>query len=62
MRNVLFVILLERIKPVKNKFPTLTYKYIEWAKYACRGGHGQVMDIAVIHEIQDDEEEENDNQ
>lgn len=61
MRNFPFAIYYASIKPIKNKFPALTYKYIGWAKYACRGGHGQVMDIAVIHEIQD-EEEENDYQ
>ena len=61
MRNVLFVILLERIKPVKHKFPALGHKYREWVKaVGCMGG--QTLDIAVIHEIQGDEEEENDNQ
>ena len=61
MRNVPFVIYDASIKPLKHKFPTLGHRYREWVKSVdCR--HGQVMEIAVIHEIQDDEEEENDNQ
>ena len=60
MRNVPFSIYNASIKPLKHKFPTLGYKYREWVKaVGCRGG--QTLDIAVIHEIQD-EEEENDNQ
>ena len=60
MRNVPFAIYDASIKPLKHKFPTLGYKYREWVKaVGCRGG--QTLDIAVIHEIQD-EEEENDNQ
>ena len=60
MRNVPFGIYQARIKPVKHKFPALCHKYREWVKaVGCRGG--QTLDIAVIHEIQD-EEEENDNQ
>ena len=61
MRNFPFAIYDARIKPVKHKFPALLHKYRNWVK-AVGGGHGQVMDIAVIHEIQDNEEEENDNQ
>ena len=61
MRNVPFAIYDARIKPVKHKFPALGHKYREWVKaVGCRGG--QTLDIAVIHEIQEDEEEENDNQ
>ena len=60
MRNFPFSIYNASIKPVKHKFPALGHKYREWVKaVGCR--HGQVMEIAVIHEIQD-EEEENDNQ
>lgn len=60
MRNVPFAFYYASIKPVKHKSPTLSYKYRNWVK-AVGGGHGQVIDIAVIHEIQDNEEE-NDNQ
>ena len=61
MRNVPFGIYQARIKPLKHKFPTLGHKYREWVKaVGCRGR--KTFDIAVIHEIQDDEEEENDNQ
>ena len=60
MRNVPFAIYDASIKPLKHKFPALGYKYREWVKaVGCRGG--QTLDIAVIHEIQD-EEEENGNQ
>ena len=60
MRNVPFAIYDASIKPLKHKFPTLGHKYREWVKaVGCRGG--QTLDIAVIHEIQD-EEEENGNQ
>ena len=60
MRNVPFAIYDASIKPIKHKFPTLGYKYREWVKaVGCRGG--QTLDIAVIHEIQD-EEEDNDHQ
>ena len=61
MRNVPFAIYDASIKPLKHKFPALRHKYREWVKaVGCRGG--QTLDIAVIHEIQDDEEEENGNQ
>ena len=61
MRNVPFAIYQASINPIKNKSVALGRKYRDWVKaVGCR--HGQVMDIAVIHEIQDDEEEENDNQ
>ena len=61
MRNFPFAIYNATIKPVKRKFPTLGYKYREWVKaVGCRGG--QTLDIAVIHEIQDDDDEENGNQ
>ena len=60
MRNVPFVIYYASIKPLKHKFPALVRKYRDWVKaVGCRWG--QTLDIAVIHEIQD-EEEENDNQ
>ena len=59
MRNVPFL-LFYRMKISELKAPALTRKYRDWVKaVGCR--HGQVMEIAVIHEIQD-EEEENDNQ
>ena len=61
MRNVPFAIYDASIKPLKHKFPALRHKYREWVK-AVGSGHGQTLDIAVIHEIQEDEEEENDNQ
>lgn len=61
MRNMPFAIYYARIVPLKYKSKALGRKYRDWVK-AVGGGHGQVMDIAVIHEIQDDEEEENDNQ
>ena len=60
MRNVPFAIYQASINPLKNKSVALCRKYRNWVK-AVGCGHGQVMDIAVIHEIQD-EEEENDNQ
>lgn len=61
MRNVPFAIYDASIKPLKNKFPALGRKYRDWVKaVGCRWW--QTLDIAVIHEIQDDEEEENDNQ
>ena len=61
MRNVPFAIYDASIKPLKHKFPALLHKYRAWVKaVGCRWG--QTLDIAVIHEIQDDEEEENDNQ
>ena len=57
MRNVPFAIYNASIKPLKHKFPALVAKYINWVKaVGCR--YGQTLDIAVIHEIQDDEEEE----
>ena len=60
MRNVPFAIYQASINPLKNKSVALGHKYREWVKaVGCRGG--QTLDIAVIHEIQD-EEEENDNQ
>ena len=60
MRNMLFAIYYESIKPVKHKSPALGHKYRDWVKaVGCR--MGQTFDIAVIHEIQYDEEE-NDNQ
>lgn len=60
MRNVPFGIYDASIKPVKHKSLALGRKYRDWVKaVGCR--HGQTLDIAVIHEIQD-EEEENDNQ
>ena len=59
MRNVQFAIYDASIKPVKHKSIALGRKYRDWVKaVGCR--HEQVMEIAVIHEIQD-EEEENDN-
>ena len=61
MRNFPFSIYDASIKPVKHKSPALGRKYRDWVK-AVGCMHRQVMDIAVIHEIQDDEEEENDNQ
>lgn len=61
MRNVPFAIYYASIKPLKHKSTAPVHKYRGWVK-AVGGGHGQVMDIAVIHEIQEDEEEENDNQ
>ena len=61
MRNVPFVIYYASIKPLKHKSPALGRKSRDWVKaVGCRGA--QTSDIAVIHEIQDDEEEENDNQ
>lgn len=60
MRNVPFLIFYG-MKISELKAPALGHKYREWVKaVGCRGG--QTLDIAVIHEIQDDEEEENDNQ
>ena len=60
MRNVPFAIYQASINPLKNKSVALGRKYRDWVKaVGCR--HGQVMEIAVIHEIKDDEEE-NDNQ
>ena len=61
MRNVPFAIYYARIKPVKHKSPALARKYRDWVKTVGSMG-GQTLDIAVIHEIQDDEEEENGNQ
>ena len=61
MRNVPFAIYDASIKPVKHKSLALCRKYRNWVK-AVGCSHGQILDIAVIHEIQDDEEEENDNQ
>lgn len=60
MRNVPFL-LFYRIKISELKAPALVAKYRDFVQ-TVGGGKGQVMDIAVIHEIQDDEEEENDNQ
>ena len=60
MRNMPFAIYDASINPLKNKSVALGRKYRDWVKaVGCR--HVQVMEIAVIHEIQDDEEE-NDNQ
>ena len=61
MRNVPFVIYDASIDPLKNKSVALCRKYRDRVK-AVGCGHGQTLDIAVIHEIQEDEEEENDNQ
>ena len=61
MRNVPFAIYDASINPLKHKFPALRHKYRDWVK-AVGCSHRQTLDIAVIHEIQDDEEEENDNQ
>ena len=60
MRNVPFL-LFYRMKISELNAPALVAKYRDYVK-TVGGGKGQVMDIAVIHEIQDDEEEENDNQ
>ena len=60
MRNVPFL-LFYRMKISELKAPALVSKYRNYVQ-TVGGGKGQVMDIAVIHEIQDDEEEENDNQ
>ena len=60
MRNMPFL-LFYRIKISELKAPALVAKYRDFVQ-TVGGGKGQVMDIAVIHEIQDDEEEENDNQ
>lgn len=60
MRNVPFL-LFYRMKISELKAPALVAKYRDFVQ-TVGGGKGQVMDIAVIHEIQDDEEEENDNQ
>ena len=60
MRNVPFL-LFYRMKISELKAPALVAKYRDYVQ-TVGGGKGQVMDIAVIHEIQDDEEEENDNQ
>ena len=59
MRNVPFL-LFYRMKISELKAPALVSKYRDYVQ-TVGGGKGQVMDIAVIHEIQD-EEEENDNQ
>ena len=59
MRNVPFL-LFYRMKISELKAPALVSKYRAYVQ-TVGGGKGQVMDIAVIHEIQD-EEEENDNQ
>ena len=59
MRNVPFL-LFYRMKISELKAPALVAKYRDYVQ-TVGGGKGQVMDIAVIHEIQD-EEEENDNQ
>ena len=59
MRNVPFL-LFYRMKISELTAPALLFKYINYVQ-TVGGGKGQVMDIAVIHEIQD-EEEENDNQ
>ena len=59
MRNVPFL-LFYRMKISERKAPALVSKYRSYVQ-TVGGGKGQVMDIAVIHEIQD-EEEENDNQ
>ena len=61
MRNVPFVFYNASIKPINHKFPALVRKYREWVK-AVGGRGGQTSDIAVIHEIQDDEKEANGNQ
>ena len=58
MRNVPFL-LFYMMKISELKAPALVAKYRDYVQTV--GGKGQVMDIAVIHEIQDDEEE-NDNQ
>ena len=60
MRNVPFLIFCG-MKISELKAPSLVHKYRDYVQTVVRGC-GQVMDIAVIHEIQDDEEEENDNQ
>ena len=60
MRNVPFLIFYG-MKISELKAPALVAKYRNFVQ-TVGGGKGQVMDIAVIHEIQDDEEEENDNQ
>lgn len=59
MRNVPFLIFYG-MKISELKAPALVAKYRDYVQTVV-GGKGQVMDIAVIHEIQD-EEEENDNQ
>ena len=59
MRNMPFL-LFYRMKISELKAPALVSKYRDYVQ-TVGGGKGQVMDIAVIHEIQD-EEEENDNQ
>ena len=61
MRNVPFLIFYG-MKISELKAPALVAKYRDYVQTVVGGGKGQVMDIAVIHEIQDDEEEENDNQ
>ena len=60
MRNVPFLIFYG-MKISELKAPALVAKYRDYVQTVV-GGNGQVMDIAVIHEIQDNEKEENDNQ
>ena len=55
MRNVPFLIFYG-MKISELKAPALGHKYRDYVQTVV-GGCGQVMDIAVIHEIQDDEEE-----